>query len=81
VETAELISESDHSLEYKTSVGDWDAICTYYFDKGVFYMAAYRLDIKHKDKNPYHTGMPYTKMITTGSMKNTRTTAFFTGMP
>ena len=53
VETAELLSESDHSLKYKTSVGDWDAICTYYFDGGVYYLAAYTLDVKHKDKNRY----------------------------
>ncbi len=53
VESAELISESDHSLEYKTSVGDWEASCTYYFNGNVFTMAAYRLKIKHKDKNRY----------------------------
>lgn len=53
VETAEFVSESDHSLQYNTEVGDWEAILTYYFDNGTYYQADYLLKIKHKNKNDY----------------------------
>lgn len=53
VETAELIEETDQTLTYRVKVGDREAMCTYYFESGVFYMAAYQLLQVYHNKEQY----------------------------
>ncbi len=53
VEISEFLTETDQTLSYSTTVGEWNAVLTYYFDKDTYYKAGYRLQLDIKDKNRY----------------------------